>query len=65
MGASDQSWANESTATRANSTPPATWSSVGTHGEYYRTKSYDDALRQLAGAPPWSAPLDTPVTTPR
>jgi hypothetical protein len=21
---------------------------VGTHGEYYRVKSYDDALRQLA-----------------
>ncbi|MET0828110.1 MAG: hypothetical protein ABWY26_01195 [Microbacterium sp.] len=29
---------------------------VGTHGEYYRVKSYDDALRQLAGVPPWSAP---------
>jgi hypothetical protein len=29
---------------------------IGTHGEYYRAKSYDDALRQLAGVPPWQAP---------
>ncbi len=50
----DRSWHNDIDRYAAELDTTGYMVSVGTHGEYYRAKSYDDALRQLAGVPPWS-----------
>ena len=52
----DKSWHNDVDRYAAELDLSGYMVEVGAHGEYYRAKSYDDALRQLAGVPPWSAP---------
>ncbi len=56
MGAGDGSWRNDIDRYADELDTTGYMVAIGTHGEYYRTKTYDDALRQLAGVPPWSEP---------
>ncbi len=55
-GVADEAWHNDVDRFADELDTSGYMVAVGTHGEYYRVKSYDDALRQLAGVPRPSPP---------
>ena len=55
-GVADEAWHNDVDRFADELDTSGYMVAVGTHGEYYRVKSYDDALRQLAGVPRRSPP---------
>lgn len=53
MGAANGGWRNDIDRYTEELDTTGYMVGIGTHGDYYRAKAYDDALRQLAGIPPW------------